>query len=369
MPLDASAPARYPAGMNPTKMLFAFLLLTGSVTTTFAIDDGDNFNDNSVDVTKWGADTVFGHGVLTETGQHVEFTVSSGTKFDEVDRPWIRSQFPTTNDWDIILNVNNAASGLPKGAVASIGFYIRSWKDPFDNISAEMYTSMNPGGTARGFYSSLFTDNQYVQSADTLDLGITVGAIRVSFDSTAKVLSLWYDTNPADGYQWTLYASYGINNSGGITAATNWNLTGADRFELVLYGYGTKAPVAAGQIFCDDLATTQGVNFQFAPTQLTASFAGMKQKCKTNCLVKGKLVVTNHTTSPVQPTHFTLYLSADQVFDQSDVLLNSPQTKKLLKPGKSAKLTAIGANQTTMSGMYILAVDQSDTVVASFLVP
>ena len=347
-----------------------FLLATCLfATTVLAIDDGDDFNDNLVDTNKWGADVTFGNGTLTETNSRLEYTVSKGTKFDEVDRLWTLSQFPTTNDWEVILNVANAAGNLPKNAVASIGFYIRNWKDPFDNISAEMYTSTYQGGTYRGFYSSLFLDTQFVNYTDTFDLGITVGAIRVTFNSLTKVLTVWYDTDPANGYQWTQYGAYGIAGSGGNSGFANWNLTDADRFELVLYGYGYRAPVTTGQVASDDLATTEAVAYQIAPTVLTGTFTGVKQTCKTTCSIKGKLIMTNGTTSPVLPTHIRLFASADQNFDDGvDTLLSSPQTKAL-KPGKAGKLKVAGTNPTTLSGQYLLAVDDSGTVVTSFLIP
>jgi hypothetical protein len=52
----------------------------------FAATAGDDFNDNSRDPTKWGEDYVQGNGVLTETNQRLEYTVDTGTGYDEADR-------------------------------------------------------------------------------------------------------------------------------------------------------------------------------------------------------------------------------------------------------------------------------------------
>src|SRR5438309_9370719 len=80
-------------------------------TATFAIDAGDNFDSDTVDPTKWGADTTIGNGRFVQQNNRLEYLAQPSTAHDEADRPWILTQFPTTNDWDIILEVRCSEVG------------------------------------------------------------------------------------------------------------------------------------------------------------------------------------------------------------------------------------------------------------------
>ncbi|MCG3147886.1 MAG: hypothetical protein PCFJNLEI_01327 [Verrucomicrobiae bacterium] len=337
--------------------------------SAWAIDGGDDFNDNTVEPTKWGTDEQIGGGALAETGGQLQYTVTKGSKWDETLRPWVLTQFPTTSNWEVVVNVINTIE-LGKNQVCSFGFYIRNWRDPYDRLGVELYSSTLGGGpTRRGFYSFLVTDDWFVNDTDTFDIGTTFGAVRIAFNSATQVLTAYYDVNSANGYQWAVLGSYGIGGSGGASGNTDWDMGATDRLTLLLYGYGEKAVITGNTLAGDDLATTGGIPYEIAPSNLTGAFSGVKEKCSTLCTLKGKLAMLNGTTSPIRPTRVRIFLSTDAVFnDGVDSLIQTSLTK-FAKPGKAAKLKLAAASESSFSGFYLLAVDDSGQVLGSYLIP
>ena len=72
----------------------------------------DNFDDNSKDATRWGADSGFvlpaGQslpGQLSETGGHLEFT-SAGNAHIYQARPWILNYGAADADWEVQLDTS-----------------------------------------------------------------------------------------------------------------------------------------------------------------------------------------------------------------------------------------------------------------------
>ncbi|MEI6085477.1 MAG: hypothetical protein WCS70_14425, partial [Verrucomicrobiota bacterium] len=119
----------------------------------------------------------------------------------------------------------------------------------------------------------------------------------------------------------------------------------------------------------DDFETTAGVGYEIPPTTLTGSFSGVKQTCQTTCSVKGSLVMLNSTSSPVPPTRIRVFTSTNATYEAGIDILQSAPVTRLIKPGKSGKLKLAGTNATSLSGTFLLAVDDSDAVVGTLLIP
>jgi hypothetical protein len=95
--------------INLSFLLFVLLV----VQPAFGADlnGSDDFNDNSKDSTKWGADYAVGACGLAETNQQLQLsTATLGTTDDVVLRPWILNTACPSLDWEIIAGVNNNAS-------------------------------------------------------------------------------------------------------------------------------------------------------------------------------------------------------------------------------------------------------------------
>ena len=237
--------------------LISAVLFSGQA---FTATVGDDFNDNSKDATRWGADIQFGHGVLTETNGQLEYTCGSGTSHDEMDRPWVLTGFPYNADWEIQLDVVNLTSPSQNNQYNVFGITISSPYMWGNEIIAEVYASHLGGPPQRnGFYAELDNGGGTVGWADTYDLGVTNGAVRMVFDSTLKVITVFYDIDLSDGYQWVQYGSFGLAGTGGANGNTDWNLTEADQFFVRIRGASGNMAITSGQLFGDNFTETGGM--------------------------------------------------------------------------------------------------------------
>ena len=226
----------------------------------FAAPAGDDFNDNSQDPTKWGEDYVKGHGVLTETNQRLEYTCSTGTGDDEASRLWILTRFPYNADWEIQVDVVNLTSLSADNQYSSFGFVVFSPRSYYDKILAELYASRWGGPPQlNGFYANVETADDTIGWADTWGLGVTHGAIRIAFNSITKVITVFYDPDTSNGYQWVPYGSFGLVGTGGANGNTDWGLTDADLFLLYVYGYSERLTITSGELYGDNFLESGGV--------------------------------------------------------------------------------------------------------------
>jgi hypothetical protein len=94
---------------------------------------------------------------------------------------------------------------------------------------------------------------------DTGGLGVTHGAVRMAFNSGTKVITVFYDLDTGNGYQWVQYGSFGLAGTGGADFNTDWGLTDADLFLLYVYGYSDHMTITSGQLFGDNFVESGGV--------------------------------------------------------------------------------------------------------------
>lgn len=217
----------------------------------FAVTLGDAFDDNSKDLAKWGADEVDGKGVLTEINQRLEYT-SKGTvtaSHDSVDRKWVKTRFSYNADWAIQMDVTNTTSS---STFSSFGIDIRSVRLPDDDIEVEL-------GQAGLFWAEFSGGKKISGEGWAASSGPnTYGAIHIAFDSKAKVFTVYYDTDPGDGYQWTEFGSFGVAGTGGVSGTRQWGLTSTDQFAVYVFGYSEKMSVTSGQLYGDNFLETDG---------------------------------------------------------------------------------------------------------------
>jgi len=255
-----------PKGSLPTTATDALVCLKKAVGQGVAlncpcqgIQEGDDFNDNSKDTTKWGADIVDGKGLLKEISQELQYTCSSGTAYDQSLRPWDASVLPFDADWEVQLDVANSTAPTNNDQVNSFGISVADPNNFGNEVYGELYVSHLGGPPTRnGFYAELLDDGSYVSESDTGDLAVTSGAVRLAFNANTKVISLFYDVDPSDGYSWTGYGSFGLAGSGGTSGNANWGLSNADRIVIAVYGYSANMTVQSG--------TMSGDNFRVSGT-------------------------------------------------------------------------------------------------------
>lgn len=220
----------------------------------------DDFNDNSVDPARWGDDQIDGHGVLKETNHELQFTCSPATADDYVLRPWIDSLLPYDADWSVQIDLKNTTVATKDDQVNSFGLSVVDMSNFGNEVYGEMYVSRYNGPPSRsGFYGELGDDGSYLAEVDSGGIGVTSGALRIEFDAAGKVMTLRYDVDPTNGYDWITYGSFGVDGSGGTDGNANWGLSASDRFGVAVYGYSSTMVVTAGQMTGDNFRIAGGV--------------------------------------------------------------------------------------------------------------
>jgi hypothetical protein len=165
--------------------------------------EGDDFDDDTRDPNKWdAADEIIGNGSLIEAATRLEYRCSSGTSFDEADRPWIKSELPYESDWEAQIDLRNLTTPAAGDQVSSFGIQIVSPDSPNDYVFAELIVSRLTGpSVSSSFYGELGFDFGDYAFVDTGNTNLTAGAVRIAFDAATKVITLFYDY-PGAGYQW-----------------------------------------------------------------------------------------------------------------------------------------------------------------------
>ncbi|GAA5122900.1 hypothetical protein JIN84_10705 [Luteolibacter yonseiensis] len=243
-------------------VILALSACLAPVTADASISGGDDFNDNIRDQAKWGAsDLSEGGGTLTEISQRLEYTTSSPTAVQNSYRPWVLNKATYDTNWEIILDVTNAAAPSSEDAYASMGFEIFPPNTRSRSLYTELIAYTNDGvNVRRAFDSDLLEGSNSLGYRSESITGAT-GSLRVTFDAAAKVLAFYKDVNGGgDGYQWVRQSSYGIAGSGGTTANTSWAMSGADLFQVNIYGYSQIMSIGAGKIHADNFSASSGTS-------------------------------------------------------------------------------------------------------------
>jgi hypothetical protein len=252
-----------PKGSLPTVSSDALLCLRGSVGQPVVLDCpcdvpiADDFNDNSKDAARWGDDTGFGNGVLTETSQRVQFTISSGTDFDLERRPWVGSILPYSSDWIVQLDVVDTTTPTQNDELNAVGLALIEEGNDGNEIFLELYSSDNAAART-GFNSGLFEEYDDIQFIDTAPMTVTSGTLRMEFESSTKVVTLYYDATLAGEQAWVRLGSYGVAGGGG-DANADWTMTNASAFVINLQGYSQNMNISPGQAHSDNFALAGGI--------------------------------------------------------------------------------------------------------------
>jgi hypothetical protein len=223
-------------------------------------DGSDDFNDNSKDSSKWGPTASEGNGALAEAGQKLRYTCGTGTIGDDANWPWNATRFPYNADWEMRIDCHNSSNPVAPAQINSMGFTLESPLSANTFVYHEFYNSaFGVGSTQRtGFNADMTVGGASVGGEDSGEQFITDGALRLRWNSATRVLTCEHDTNPADGYQWILLATFGLDGAGG-THNADWGMADGDQFFMSVYGYSTLMSVPAGQMTLDNFNETGGV--------------------------------------------------------------------------------------------------------------
>jgi hypothetical protein len=261
-----------------TRRALVWLLLLGLALPLRALADGADDFTGAKNPEKWGDDVPLGEGVLTQTEGRLEYTCANPLNCSDTFRPWKLTRFPSDADWEIQVDTFNSTVPDLEFEVNSAGLVLLHPTRPDTEVSLELYASSlgAPDSVRKGFDADMETDDVKVGDVDSGGLvgSATVnGALRVTFASATKVVTLYYDLDLSDGRQWTQLASFGIAGTGGADGNSDWALAATDQITLYLFGYADGMVVTSGEIFLDNFAETGGVGSTGGPTPVpTGSF-------------------------------------------------------------------------------------------------
>ena len=253
---------------NKAPRLLAWTFHTAIFSALIALAaNSDDFNDNAKNPAKWGNDVRSGTGTLIEKNQRLEYTSTSVAESDS-NRPWVLTRMPYNSDWEVQIDTVNNAVPSPPLEVSSFGILLVSPFTADNSVYVEMYASaLGLGTSARNGFNSVFETNDDDETeTDSGETGTTQGAVRMAFNSATKVITVHYDTNRNDGYQWVEFGSFGVANANGTTANRQWGLNDTNQFPVYVYGYSSGMTISSGQVFGDNFQETGGVTSSGGPS-------------------------------------------------------------------------------------------------------
>jgi len=103
---------------------------------------------------------------------------------------------------------------------------------------------------------------------------------------------------------------------------------------------------------------------------LSGTLSGIKQKCKTKnevttCSLSAALALLNSGDGEAPATHVRFFLSENEDYEAGEDTLIGEATTKNIKVGKAGKAKLKAATPGSSTGLFLLAVDDSDNVLAS----
>jgi hypothetical protein len=217
------------------------------------LDGCDNFNDNSKDPTRWGADVVFGVGSLTETNQHLEYTTSGlPTSSDGSLRPWILNVGRYSNNWEVQVGFNLPSLQLTNAHV-DLSLAVAADNNLGNYLNPGFYLESDSQGQQEYWsYLNLSVNGNRTNVVKLLWLQSSSPAMCIAFDTTTKVLSAYFDGDGANcGYSWTLLGSSVVPSAWGVTSNSIFNVF------LTGFSQGT-AETSSDSVFLDNFKAASG---------------------------------------------------------------------------------------------------------------
>ena len=217
------------------------------------LNGSDNFNDNSKDSNRWGADfVVSGVGVFTETSQHLEYTTSGTvTPSDITARPWILNTGSSSEDWEVRVDVNVPQFSLASGQQVFLGLIVYAGNPLANRFLIELGQGDPQPELGRKFRSFFYANSVGFPNVFT-QTSTTSAAVRIAFDANSKVLSCYYDENGQQcGYSWTLLRSEEVG--------VRWGLTNGSAISVAVVGdCSLTALSSSNNVFADNFSPSSG---------------------------------------------------------------------------------------------------------------
>jgi hypothetical protein len=218
-------------------------------------DGCDNFNDNSIDSTRWATNVAHaGVGLVTETNQRLEYTTGgAATGNDRASAVWIVNTGSYSNNWDVQVDFNMPSLNLT--GAQSVSFTLLVYPDTNLANRFELHLNQYSGNSFQFEMDVQVNNTPAIQVLTNTLSGSATG--RIAFDATTKTLSASFDEDGANcGYSWNLL--------GATTVPSAWNLTSNSVYNAVI-GAGSRNTMLASSnnVFLDNFKAASGSFPQF----------------------------------------------------------------------------------------------------------
>jgi hypothetical protein len=237
----------------------------------------DNFNDDSTDLVSWLPFDPLGSGTLEERNQRLEYD-SSGIGTEWQYQAWANASYD--EDFEVTFRVANTTLPEAGNEFAGIGIEIYPGDSAITRLNVRLGTYFFEGfGPSRDILTSFLTETETgtlsipsfpVQPALTFP---KAAALRVAFDSTNKVFTVYYDANPTDGVQWTSLTTFGIDGDTDGANNLDFNLSEGGELSVLVYARSDNYNADFGDLVLDDFQAVQGD--AALPTATVAQVAGV----------------------------------------------------------------------------------------------
>nr|MBC8217127.1 hypothetical protein [Planctomycetota bacterium] len=213
---------------------------------------GDDFDDNSKDMARWGDDIHFSttNIFLNEINGRLEVLKSAGLDASGVFRPWVESTGSYTQDWETEADVHLSGISLDSGTSVNVNLAVANQDDATfgDTLSIALDLHNDDDDTYRGYEMNSKvngSDLAAVPNYGYVATGDTDGRVKIAFDADSKILT----------------ASFNGNVLGWIDVddpASNWEMTTNSLFAVAIAGsvHGASVGLASGDLYADNFSIT-----------------------------------------------------------------------------------------------------------------
>ena len=218
----------------------------------------DDFSASS----NWSAinRTMEGGGNLVLANTRMEYLVGTATDDDGVFREWTANVGSYTQDWAVQVDVHLDSFSLTGDQYVNLNLAVYNAADAVvprtdpavDMIDIAIDRYADGGNTIRSIEGDLQGNGARdpVTGMFSVANSTTDAALRISFNSTTKYLTSWYDADgAANGYNWVMLQNIDIG-SGAFT----WGMNDSSTFGVALAGGARHLAVSSGQAHFDNFS-------------------------------------------------------------------------------------------------------------------
>ena len=234
-------------------LLAASLIASNHVHAT--ISGSDDFNDNSLDPSKWSL-IPDGSSTIKETNSRLEFSSLTNTQSSSQSMlVWVKNTPNANSTWEITLDFANSyaplinpfdSSDYLRGATVALAVSGGS-----GSLSVGFSTEKLQGYGVDEYFHGLSCQFSGEDESTDIDLAGNSAAVRITYNKDTGLLSAFYDSNgPVGGYTWALMKSSSISS---------WGLSpGQPMGVSISTGYSGSKPQApaAGNLQADNFKAT-----------------------------------------------------------------------------------------------------------------